>query len=200
MARISFLFWVAPSLCAKGGVQARGMRGLLLFLGVGSFSLVACDTGSEDPGATDTGLVTTTEDTGATMCDGQEVDLQTDKNHCGACDNACHGSAVDDPNLDLDTQACVAGECQTAWDLCADLSLFAAQSCESMCDNGCVQNGCNGETLLIKRDVPSIGIGLTCEHDTSKMQVESGYQCGDPLPVATASGNNLDLFSCCCAP
>jgi hypothetical protein len=134
------------------------------------------------------------------VCNGSEVDLQTNKYHCGECDHECPGSFDDDPELDLDTPACVAGQCQVAWNFCSDLETFAGDSCESLCPAGCMQNGCQGETLVVRRGVNSVGVVDACVYDTGTMEVQAGYQCADPLPATTASGLNLDVFSCCCAP
>lgn len=134
------------------------------------------------------------------MCEGAVVDLLTNKYHCGTCGLECVGAELDDPELDLDTPACIAGVCQSAWGFCSDLSTFAGSSCQELCPKGCVQDGCQGQTLTLRRDVNSIGISSTCEYDSSIMEVQAGYQCADALPAATAEGLNIDFFSCCCAP
>lgn len=98
----------------------------------------AASTGGGSGGAT-SGSGGATGGTGAcaapsVACDGACVDLQTDINHCGSCDNPCTA-----------TESCCAGECYDLED-----SPFHCGSCDNACPPGiaCIEGVCDCSSLI----------------------------------------------------
>lgn len=142
------------------------------------------------------------------LCNGVAVDLQTDPDHCGECDNPCWGRTTQEDieiGGDLLELSCVAGVCQNFWTECYPLQYLEpqGQSCADRCGAaGCSPNGCADQTLVIWRDVEvPVGIpGAACPYSSEVAELQPDYQCEDPLPPNEAAGILADYFSCCCNP
>jgi hypothetical protein len=142
---------------------------------------------------------------GPTMCDGMVVDLRTNPQHCGACDNAC----------DPDHGSCSAGRCQCelGGTACGDQNLCTTTDfdpdncgqCDRQCADGqvCIDGDCfcrpglrlcNGECVDPDNDPHHCG---TCDNDCGgKVCVDGQCENRNNCPFGTWSCQLPDGKAC----
>lgn len=97
---------------------------------------------------------------GLTVCEGECVDLSSDRDHCGACSNACQ-----------DPRTCMGGECVCVNVICNAGEALDPASCECICPAGwfdcgdaCCDPGspCRGTVCCLPEGTPCTGADLCC--------------------------------------
>jgi hypothetical protein len=118
-----------------------------------------------------------------TMCGTECVDLDTDENHCGACDHAC----LDGAN-EVST-ACVAGACEPVCEAGRD---DCATPADPVADDGC-ETDLNSTASCGTNcgDIEACGLGASC--NTSVCQNQGVVVCTVPMD-ATGEGQLFNLL------